>query len=120
MQVFSPRNGTQRSSGLHFEEEVDWTWHTQEYNETISGSLWDMVGDFASVKSYRESVNLDTKNVTHEAWAPHQPDNQSGDENCAYINAGKPGDDRIGKWSDYSCDKNHDGGDIAAICKAVP
>ena len=120
MQVFSPRNGTQRSSGLHFEEEVDWTWHTQEYNETISGSLWDMVGDFASVDSYRESVNLDTKNVTHKAWAPHQPDNQSGNENCAYLYAGKPGDERNGKWNDYSCDKNRDGGDIAAICKAVP
>ena len=104
----------------HFEEDADWTWHTQEYNETISYSIWDMVGDLATVESYRGSVNLDTKNVTHEAWAPHQPDNQSGDENCAYINAGKPGDERNGKWNDYSCDKNRDGGDIAAICKAVP
>ena len=101
----------------HFEEEADWTWHTQEYNETISDSLWDMVSDFASVESYRESVNLDSKNVTHEAWAP---DNQSGNENCAYIYAGKPGDDRNGKWNDYSCDQNWDDEKIAAICKAVP
>ena len=110
-----------------FEEEANWTWLSQETID-IDWSVFassmsyrvSVMSNFASLESYRASVNLTTKNVTHEVWAPAQPDNQRGNETCAYLFAGMPWDDRFGKWNTYSCDKNYDDGDIRAICKHVP
>ena len=109
----------------NFGEDTNWTWHTHEKSKAWTmKKLWS----FSSLELYRALVTLRTKNATYNAWAPNRPDNQGGDENCAYMYTGKADihsrqvepDDYFGKWNDYSCDKNHDGGDIAAICKAVP
>ena len=123
----------------NFGEDTNWTWHTHEKSKAWTmKKLWS----FSSLELYRALVTLRTKNATYTAWAPNRPDNQGGDENCAYMYTGKADihsrqvkpDDYFGKWNDYSCDKNRDGwmsvgllpygerdtGEIAALCKAMP
>ena len=65
-----------------------------------------------------DCVNIETNDVTFEAWGPHQPDNTGGDENCAYMYTGRDEEPWRGKWNDFVCSEDKNGrNNVGAICE---
>ncbi|XP_030635246.1 C-type mannose receptor 2-like [Chanos chanos] len=72
----------------------------QTENEWIKSSMKDKTEPWIGL--FRDSWKWsDQSNSSFRNWAPGQPDNNEGDENCAFMQITG---EKQGQWHDFSCD----------------